>query len=148
VIWRGCEEELYAVLFYLVENTGANGGRQTRSIVFICHSLGGLVVKEALIKSAAYNSHRRHPTLAEIYASTIGVIFLGTPHRGSDQETLGEVAANVAKLSFRQPNKQLLQTLKRESHILESQRDQFTTISSNLSIVCIREELPTGVGLV
>jgi hypothetical protein len=132
----------------LLKGTGANEGRQTRHIVFICHSLGGLVLKEALIKSAAYNSHRRHPTLGEIYASTIGVIFLGTPHRGSSQETLGEVAANVAKLSFRQPNKQLLQTLKPDSHILENQRDQFTTISSNLSIVCIREELPTGAGLV
>jgi protein SERAC1 len=86
--------------------------------------------------------------MGEIYASTIGVIFLGTPHSGSSQETLGEVVANVAKLSFRQPNMQLLQTLKPDSHILENQRDQFTTISSNLSIVCIREELPTGAGLV
>jgi hypothetical protein len=105
-------------------------------------------VKEALIKSAAYNSHRRHPTLGEIYARTVGVIFLGTPHRGSSKETLGEVVANVALLSFRRPNKQLLRTLKPDSHILENQRDQFTTISSNLSIVCIREELPTGAGLV
>ncbi|KAH0563421.1 hypothetical protein GP486_002011 [Trichoglossum hirsutum] len=120
----------------------------TRPIVFICHSLGGLVVKEALFKSATYNSHRRHPILGEIYTSTIGVIFLGTPHRGSSQETLGEVVANVAKLSLRQPNKQLLQTLKPDSHILENQRDQFTTISSNLNIVCIREELPTGAGLI
>jgi len=132
----------------LLKNTQANRSRQTRPIIFICHSLGGLVVKEALIKSAAYNSHRRHPTLGEIYASTIGVIFLGTPHRGSSKGNLGEVVANVAKLSFRQPNKQLLQTLKSDSHILENQRDQFTTISSKLSIVCIREELPTGVGLV
>lgn len=105
-------------------------------------------MKAALIKSAAYNSHKRHPTLGEIYANTIGVIFLGTPHRGSDKESLGEVVANVAKLSFRQPNKQLLATLKTDSDILENQRDHFTTISSNLSIVCIREELPTGVGLV
>ncbi|KAH8762740.1 hypothetical protein F5882DRAFT_477025 [Hyaloscypha sp. PMI_1271] len=110
-------------------------GGITRPIIFICHSLGGLVVKEALIKSAAYNSHRRHPTLGEIYASTIGVIFLGTPHRGSSKGNLGEVVANVAKLSFRQPNKQLLQTLKSDSHILENQRDQFTTISSKLSII-------------
>ncbi|CZR51417.1 uncharacterized protein PAC_01293 [Phialocephala subalpina] len=109
--------------------------RITRPIVFICHSLGGLVVKAALIESAAYNSHKRHPTLGEIYASTIGVIFLGTPHRGSSKENLGEVVANVAKLSFRQPNKQLLATLKTDSHILENQRDQFTTISSNLSII-------------
>ncbi|KAE8454517.1 hypothetical protein EG329_000140 [Mollisiaceae sp. DMI_Dod_QoI] len=120
----------------------------TRPIVFICHSLGGLVVKEALIKSAAYHNHGRHVALGEIYASTIGVIFLGTPHRGSSQATFGEVVTNIAKLSIRQPNEQLLQTLRPDSHILENQRDQFTTISKDLSIVCIREELPTSVGLI
>jgi protein SERAC1 len=125
-----------------------NRGRQTRSIVFICHSLGGLVVKEALITSALYNKHKEQPTLGEIYASTIGVIFFGTPHRGSSQESLAEVATNVAKISLRQPNKQLLATLSQESHILEIQRERFRTISSNLKIVCISEELPTGLGLV
>ncbi len=105
-------------------------------------------MKEALIKSAAYHSHGRHVALGEIYASAIGVIFLGTPHRGSSQATLGEVVTNIAKLSIRQPNEQLLQTLRPDSHILENQRDQFTTISRDLSIVCIKEELPTSVGLV
>jgi protein SERAC1 len=121
---------------------------QTRPVIFLGHSLGGLVIKQALIKSAEYNSHGRHPTLGEIYASTKGVIFLGTPHRGSDKESLGEVVSKVAKFSFRQPNEQLLQTLKLNSHILENQRDQFTTISKDLPIVCIREELPTVVGMV
>ncbi|KAI9866722.1 MAG: hypothetical protein M1813_000664 [Trichoglossum hirsutum] len=81
------------------------------------------------------------------YASTKGVIFLETPHRESDKESLGEVVSKVAKLSFRQPNEQLLQTLKPDSHILENQRDQFTTISKDLPVVCIREELPTAVGM-
>lgn len=120
----------------------------TRPIIFICHSLGGLVVKEALITSDNYKSHRRHPTLGEIYGSTIGVVFMGTPHRGSSTESYGEIAANIAKLSFRQPNKQLLQTLKPDSQILEKQRDGFTTVSNDIAIVCIREELPTGVGMI
>jgi len=121
---------------------------KTRPIIFICHSLGGLVVKEALITSDGYKTHRRHPALGEIYGSTIGVIFMGTPHRGSVKESYGEIAANIAKLSLRQPNKQLLQTLKPDSHIIEKQRDDFTTVSSDMSIVCIREELPTGAGMV
>jgi hypothetical protein len=112
------------------------------------HSLGGLVIKETLIKSAAYQSHGRHPTLGEIYAHTRGVIFLGTPHRGSNKASLGEVIAQVAKYSFRQPNEQLIRTLQHDSHILENQRDQFTTISKDIPIVCIREEIPTGVGMV
>lgn len=105
-------------------------------------------MKEALITSALYNKHEEHPALGDIYASTIGIVFFGTPHRGSSQESLAEVAANVAKLSLRQPNKQLLATLNQESHILEIQRERFKTVSANLSIVCIREELPTGLGMV
>lgn len=58
-------------------------------------------MKEALIKSATLHSYKRHPALGEIYAKTTGVIFLGTPHRGSSQETLGEVVANIAKLALR-----------------------------------------------
>src|SRR4051794_2103562 len=104
---------------------------QTRPIIFLGHSLGGLVIKQALIKSAGYNSHGRHPTLGEIYANTKGVIFLGTPHRGSDKEGLGEVVSKIAKFSFRQPNEQLLQTLKPVSHILENQRDQLLESECN-----------------
>jgi pimeloyl-ACP methyl ester carboxylesterase len=121
---------------------------QNRPIIFLGHSLGGLVIKEALIKSAAYQSHGRHPTLGEIYVHTKGVIFLGTPHRGSNKESLGEVIAHVAKYSFRQPNDQLMRTLQHDSHILENQRDQFTTISEYIHVVCIREEIPTAFGMV
>ena len=105
-------------------------------------------MKEALIKSAAYHSHGRHPTLGEIYVSTAGVVFMGTPHRGSSKTSLGEIVAGIAKVSFRQPNTQLLMTLARDSNILEKQRDDFTTISKDLDVVCIREEVPTGAGLV
>jgi hypothetical protein len=58
-------------------------------------------MKEALIKSATFHSYERHPALSEIYAKTTSVIFLGTPHRGSSSETLGEVVANIAKLALR-----------------------------------------------
>jgi protein SERAC1 len=105
-------------------------------------------VKEALITSSGYKTHGRHVALGGIYGSTIGVIFMGTPHRGSAKASYGDVAASIARLAFHQPNKPLLQTLKIDSHLLEKQRDNFTTVSNDLAIVCIREELPTGVGLV
>ncbi|KAI1214744.1 uncharacterized protein F4807DRAFT_7560 [Annulohypoxylon truncatum] len=120
----------------------------TRPIIFVCHSFGGLVVKEALITSDNYRNHNRHPTRGAIYAKTIGVIFMGTPHQGSSKESYGEIVANIAYMSFRQPNKQLLRTLKPYSHVLEKQRNDFTTISNEMSIVCIREELPTGAGII
>ncbi|GAB1316550.1 hypothetical protein MFIFM68171_06760 [Madurella fahalii] len=120
----------------------------TRPLVFVCHSLGGLVVKEALIKSATYHSHGRHPKLGEVYMRTSGVVFMGTPHRGSSKTSIGGIVAGIAKVSLRRPNTQLLKTLARDSGILEKQRDDFTTISKDLEVVCIREEVPTGVGLI
>ncbi|KAI0896096.1 hypothetical protein F4806DRAFT_51141 [Annulohypoxylon nitens] len=120
----------------------------TRPIIFVCHSLGGLVIKEALITSDSYHNHGRHPSRAEIYAKTIGIIFMGTPHQGSPKESYGDIVANIAHLSLRQPNKQLLQILRPDSHVLEKQRNDFATISDEMSIVCLREELPTGAGII
>ncbi|KAI0426347.1 hypothetical protein F5Y09DRAFT_351359 [Xylaria sp. FL1042] len=85
---------------------------------------------------------------AQIYRSTVGVVFKGTPHRDSSKETYGDVIAKIAKLSLRQPNKQLLQTLRPDSHILEKQRNDFTTISNNMTIVCVHEELHTALGMI
>ncbi|OBT63079.1 hypothetical protein VE03_07456 [Pseudogymnoascus sp. 23342-1-I1] len=119
-----------------------------RPVIFVGHSLGGLVIKEALIKSAAYQSHGRHPSLGNIYSHAKGIIFLGTPHRGSGKTDFANIIASVAKVSLRQPNKQLLRTLSRDSEVLENQREQFTTITREIPIVCIREELPTAIGMI
>ncbi|KAJ6094149.1 hypothetical protein N7467_002994, partial [Penicillium canescens] len=54
-----------------------------RPIIFVCHSLGGLVVKRALIYSRSLsNENTKH--LRSVYVSTFGILFLGTPHNGSD----------------------------------------------------------------
>jgi hypothetical protein len=77
---------------------------------------------------------------------------MGTPHRGSTKETYGEILTKIVKVALRQPNDQLLRTLRPDSHILENQREnqreQFTTISSRMSIVCIKELVRTAIGLV
>lgn len=54
-----------------------------RPIVFVAHSLGSIVVKRALIYSSrvtgVFTEHLR-----SISVSTYGILFLGTPHLGSD----------------------------------------------------------------
>ncbi|KAI0454754.1 hypothetical protein F5B21DRAFT_514460 [Xylaria acuta] len=54
-------------------------GNKNRPLVFVAHSLGGIVVKKALILAHEDNHHYGH-----ILSSTIGVIFMGTPHQGSN----------------------------------------------------------------
>ncbi|KAL4895497.1 hypothetical protein BDV59DRAFT_174033 [Aspergillus ambiguus] len=50
-----------------------------RPIIYVCHSLGGVLVKELLLhcrENSSYNS----VYLNSIYRSTCGILFLGTPH--------------------------------------------------------------------
>ena len=98
------------------------------------------MVKEALITAAAYWNSGRHPNFAVTYTNTRGIIFLGTPHRGSEKASLAKVLANIA--SLHRPNKKLVRGLQQNSHILQKQRDDFVTISKKISIVCVREEIP------
>lgn len=60
---------------------------EKRDIIFVCHSLGGIVFKQAM--SFAYNE------TPDIWLRCKGVIFLGTPHRGS---AAAEIAKTVASI--------------------------------------------------
>ncbi|KAF8530136.1 hypothetical protein BU17DRAFT_78714 [Hysterangium stoloniferum] len=54
----------------------------TRPIIFIAHSLGGIILKFALIHANQCNeSHLPHHK--RIMLSTIGILFFGTPHQGA-----------------------------------------------------------------
>jgi hypothetical protein len=61
-------------------------------MIFTGHSLGGLVVKQAPITA------REHENTRRIIRNTIGIIFLGTSHKGSDQARWDGIAANSAKI--------------------------------------------------
>lgn len=62
-----------------------------RPVVFVCHSMGGLVVK-ALVDGCRQSTN---PMFETIVKNTRGVIFCGTPHRGSGfantAKTLGKL---------------------------------------------------------
>jgi len=51
-----------------------------RPVLFVCHSLGGLLVKQMLRHSVDYGV----PSWGAIARQTRGIVFLSTPHSGSD----------------------------------------------------------------
>ena len=55
-----------------------------RPIIFICHGLGGIIVKKALVFSATQVSNKVIHNYS-IYISTFGILFLGTPHEGFER---------------------------------------------------------------
>ena len=71
------------MLFQELEDTYREELRNNAvKFIFVCHSLGGLIVKQALVGSA---SHGRAPS--SIKRSTFGLAFFGTPHGGSEAAT-------------------------------------------------------------
>jgi hypothetical protein len=86
--------------------------------------------------------------LGAILKNTLGVIFLATPHRGSDAAALGDMVCKAAKLTWIGPNPHLLDNLKTDSVVLESQRASFSTISKEMPLKCIYEEFTTGSNMV
>ncbi|MGH3757676.1 hypothetical protein [Actinophytocola sp.] len=61
-------------------------GIGSRPLVFLCHSLGGLVVKQILRQS----SEMAKPDWKVISESTLGVVFLATPHSGSSLASIAK----------------------------------------------------------
>ena len=121
------------------------GIQETRKIIFVAHSLGGLVAQDALCSSKA--SPERH--LQQVGSSTSGVIFLGTPHCGSDHAAWGALGATIAK-PFKRANSNIVSVLKSNSETLARIQDGFRTIlrerNDDLTVACFYEELPAPVG--
>lgn len=57
--------------------------------------------------------------LGEIAPATFGVIFLGTPHRGSPAANLAETVFRISKIWGKSPNLQILQALKYDAETLD-----------------------------
>jgi triacylglycerol esterase/lipase EstA (alpha/beta hydrolase family) len=66
----------------------------TRPIVFVCHSLGGILVKRALILAHERSSDIHYRSLLD---NTKAIAFLGVPHRGADAAWWATFAANSLK---------------------------------------------------
>ncbi|RDW63751.1 hypothetical protein BP6252_11296 [Coleophoma cylindrospora] len=91
-------------------------------IVFVVHSLGGIIVKDALHRSET------------ICKRTKLIIFLGTPHRGSAYAGWGQIASNLASLILQDSNKRLIQTLEVNGEVLDNIHEEFKTILGKYAI--------------
>ncbi|KAI1749172.1 hypothetical protein F4782DRAFT_514798 [Xylaria castorea] len=96
----------------------------SRPIVFIVHSLGGIVVKEMLRRSDGCHGSRQF--LRSIAESTHGIIFFGTPHGGADPRGfLLRIAERAVKAAGFSVNEKIVSTLLPSSERLRELRDDF-----------------------
>ncbi|KAF1922717.1 ankyrin [Didymella exigua CBS 183.55] len=79
----------------LISLTAVLRGRE-RPIIFVCHSLGGIVCKQALV--LAHEDDHRY---ADILYATSAIVFFGTPHRGSKGADIGKMVGRVVNMCLR-----------------------------------------------
>ncbi|EFX03482.1 hypothetical protein CMQ_410 [Grosmannia clavigera kw1407] len=97
-----------------------------RPVIFIVHSLGGIVLKEALRRSKA--ARLEDQDLRDMYECTYAIVFFGTPHRGSSYAKIGLVAERIVKTVGFAANDKLLRDLKPDGTHLEILREDFSTM--------------------
>ncbi|KAI1873600.1 hypothetical protein JX265_005222 [Neoarthrinium moseri] len=107
-------KSLFQALVGLRDETSS----KDRPIIFVSHSLGGLVVANAL--SRAHDSE----AAKEISNHTIGTLFLGTPFQGSDFAKYGRLAARLLEY-FTDTQTDNLETLKKHSVKIVAINDAF-----------------------
>lgn len=115
----------------------------SRPLIFVVHSLGGLVCKEAILLSR----NNPEPHLRGIFDCTKGIVFMGTPHRGSWMADWAKIP--VSAFRFAKSNKSLLDILETGNPLLEDIQVKFWQMvreqrecGRRLEITCFFEELP------
>ncbi|KAI0406220.1 hypothetical protein F4802DRAFT_559828 [Xylaria palmicola] len=107
-----------------------------RPIIFIVHSMGGLIVKEA------YMQGQNDPAYAEIIKAVSSIVFLSTPHRGTN---LAETLNRILRVSFISNPMQYIAELSAGSQTLQKLNEQFRHIAPRLQVVSFYETRPTAM---
>lgn len=112
------------------------GESERRPLFFICHSIGGLVVKMALQQAGDRNSEYRH-----ILENCYGVTFFATPHRGSSYLSIGEFDRSIQQLlHLSVPLEDTLKAeLKPDDTMLLKLDDRFKELASEFQVWSFHE---------
>ncbi|CAG7853304.1 SubName: Full=Related to kinesin light chain {ECO:0000313/EMBL:CCA74635.1} [Serendipita indica DSM 11827] len=111
-----------------------------RPIIFVAHSLGGIVLKQAIIlcHNQTLNSTNK---LRDILVSTHAVLFFGTPHSGVKGADLLEVLNRLLSVYMKTTNV-ILQHLKENSPELENIQGLYISASEKIHTVFFYEIVP------
>ncbi|KAF3000395.1 hypothetical protein E8E14_000165 [Neopestalotiopsis sp. 37M] len=115
-----------------------------RQIIFVAHGLGGMIVKDALSAAAISQIYGKYSEMADIYAKTIGILFLGTPHKSTDRLSLEDVFAKAAIIEMKRTDEAFVELMKKNVELWAAPKDDFVAFSRDMSVVCVRELIPVS----
>uniref|UniRef100_U3I4X6 Protein SERAC1 n=1 Tax=Anas platyrhynchos platyrhynchos TaxID=8840 RepID=U3I4X6_ANAPP len=107
-----------------------------RPLVWVSHSMGGLLVKKMLVDAS------KNPEMGKIVNNTRGIIFYSVPHHGSQ---LAEYSINARYLLF--PSVEVKE-LSKDSPALKELNDDFLSFAKDekFPVLSFAETLPTHIG--
>ena len=104
--------------------------QKERPIIFLAHSLGGIIVKKALIIA-----HERSSHYGSLLTKVSGMVLFGVPHRGSDIAYWADFAANVLNASQMGANANFVHSLKKNSKAFSKISRQFIERAADLKTI-------------
>ncbi|KFY48867.1 hypothetical protein V495_00958 [Pseudogymnoascus sp. VKM F-4514 (FW-929)] len=112
-----------------------SAAEETRPIIFICHSLGGIVVKEAL--NRAHECER----FQKLRDAVTAIAFFGTPHRGADLARWGTMVAGMLRAASLglSTNVRVVRELQARSEVLRGISRRFVERGRELRILSFWE---------
>ncbi|CAI9587099.1 unnamed protein product [Staurois parvus] len=107
-----------------------------RPIIWVSHSMGGLLVKKMLVNAS------KDEDMHDLVKNTLGIAFFSVPHHGS---RLAEYSVNARLLLF--PSVEVKE-LSKDSPALKQLNEEFHEIvkNKNFKVVSFAEKLPTRIG--
>lgn len=122
-----------------------------RSIIFVAHSVGGILVKSALAYAAT------HREFTELRERTRALAFLGTPHLATGLSTISDLIKGIFAsrtkrgstvkeiLGYKQPSQDLLLSIHSKDEFLERLQFDFQALSAKYSwrVLLVGETLAT-----
>ncbi|XP_077366764.1 protein SERAC1 isoform X1 [Festucalex cinctus] len=107
-----------------------------RPVVWVAHSMGGLLVKKMLIDAS------EDPDMKDLFKNTKGILFYSVPHHGT---FMAEYSVNVRYLLF--PSIEVRE-LCRDSPALRDLNENFLNMAKEkeIKVLSFAETLPTNIG--
>ena len=107
-----------------------SSAQKERPIIFLAHSLGGIIVKKALIIAHEKSSH-----YGSLLKNVSGMVLFGVPHRGSDVAYWANFAANVLNASQLGANANFVHSLQKNSKEFLKISQQFIERAADLKLI-------------
>ncbi|QKX60478.1 uncharacterized protein TRUGW13939_07623 [Talaromyces rugulosus] len=116
---------------------------EERPIIFVAHSLGGIIVKWALVEAKLDDNYKA------IRDATYGIAFFGTPHQGGNFAKLGDIAASIVRVVLHNPKNTFMEALKKDSLFSDNLVDDFRHQLEDYHVLSFYETLQMGnLGLI